>query len=75
MATQYLWSAVEKGNLKAEITLANLFAPWNGLAKNCAQARVLLRAAAEKGNAEASNQLVHVIKTGLKKIVFSRRTS
>lgn len=63
-ATQYLWSAVEKGNLKAEITLADLYSRGDGVKKNCAQARVLLRAAAEKGSAEASNQLARLIRTG-----------
>jgi hypothetical protein len=63
-ATQYLWLAVEKGNLKAEITLADLYARGDGVTKNCVQARVLLRAAAEKGSAEASNQLAHIIRTG-----------
>lgn len=63
-ATQYLWSAVEKGNVKAETTLADLYARGDGVTKNCAQARVLLRAAAEKGNAEASNELARLIRTG-----------
>lgn len=63
-ATPYLWSAVEKGNLKAEITLADLYARGEGVTKNCAQARVLLRAAAAKGSAEASNQLARLIQTG-----------
>lgn len=63
-AMQYLWSAVEKGNLKAEITLADLYARGEGVTKNCTQARVLLRAAAEKGSSEASNELARLIRTG-----------
>src|ERR1700733_7538489 len=59
-ATQYLWLAVEKGNLKAEVTLADLYARGEGVTKNCTQARVLLRAAAEKGSAEASTQLARL---------------
>jgi hypothetical protein len=63
-ATPYLWSAVEKGNVKAEITLADLYARGDGVTKSCAQARVLLRAAAEKGSAEASSQLARIVRTG-----------
>jgi hypothetical protein len=52
-AIQLLWSAVEKGNIGAEIDLAELFRLGRGVAKNCDQARILLSAAARKGSAEA----------------------
>jgi TPR repeat protein len=56
-AIQLLWAAVEKGNIGAEVDLAELFRTGRGVAKNCDQARVLLSAAARKGNAEARQRL------------------
>jgi hypothetical protein len=64
VAVRLLWSAVEKGNVQAEITLADLYSRGDGVTKNCDQARVLLRAAAEKGSNEASQELATVIRTG-----------
>ncbi len=63
-ATRFLWDAVEKGNVKAEIALADLYARGDGVTKNCDQARVLLRAAAERGSSEASQELVQIIRKG-----------
>jgi TPR repeat protein len=56
-AIQLLWAAVEKGNVGAEIDLAELFRTGRGVAKNCDQARILLSAAARKGSAEARKRL------------------
>ena len=56
-AIQLLWVAVEKGNTGAEIDLAELFHQGRGVAKNCAQTRILLSAAARKGSAEARKRL------------------
>jgi hypothetical protein len=56
-AIRLLWVAVEKGNISAEIDLAELFRQGRGVAKNCDQARILLSAAAHKGSAEARNRL------------------
>jgi hypothetical protein len=56
-AIQLLWAAVEKGNTSAEMELAELFRTGKGVAKNCDQARILLTAAARKGNAEARKRL------------------
>ena len=56
-AVQLLWAAVEKGNIGAEIDLAELFRTGRGVTKNCDQARVLLSAAARKGSAEARKRL------------------
>ena len=56
-AVRLLWVAVEKGNIDAEIDLAELFRQGWGVAKNCAQTRILLSAAARKGSAEARKRL------------------
>ena len=63
-AARFLWSAVQKGNVSAEIALADLYARGDGVTKSCDQAKVLLRAAAEKGSSAASRQLVEIIRTG-----------
>jgi hypothetical protein len=63
-ASQFLWSAVEKGNLTAETTLANLYVRGEGVPKNCDQARVLLSAASDKGSAEAKRKLLELDHTG-----------
>ena len=63
-ATRYLWAAVEKGNVQAEITLADMYARGEGVTKNCNQAQVLLRAASKKGNTEASQELAQLIRSG-----------
>ncbi len=41
-AIQLLWQAVEKGNTRAEIDLAELFRTGRGVTKNCDQTRILL---------------------------------
>jgi hypothetical protein len=56
-AVQLLWTAVEKGNVGAEIDLAELFRTGRGVSKNCDQTRILLSAAARKGSAEARKRL------------------
>ena len=63
-AANSLWAAVKKGNVSAEIALANLYARGDGVTKNCDQARVLLRAAAEKGSSMASQELAQVVRGG-----------
>jgi PilZ domain len=52
-----LWSAVASGNASAEVDLARLYLKGDGARQNCAQARVLLRAAANRGSIEARQQL------------------
>ena len=54
---QQLWSALQAGNIKAAVALADLYARGEGVPVNCEQARVLLLAASEKNNAEASKKL------------------
>ena len=63
-ATRFLWAAVEKGNVTAEITLADLYARGDGVTKSCDQARVLLRAASGKSGSDASQELAQVIRRG-----------
>jgi hypothetical protein len=52
-----LWDAVQGGSIAAEMSLAERFVRGDGVAKNCDQARVLLKAAAAKGNREARLRL------------------
>jgi hypothetical protein len=63
-AARFLWTAVEKGNGRAQILLAGLYARGEGVNQSCDQARVLLRAAAKKGNDEASQELARIIRNG-----------
>jgi TPR repeat protein len=55
---------VGKGNTAAEVTLAKLYMIGGGVPKNCDQARVLLRAAAKKGNSEAISKLSQITRQG-----------
>ena len=64
VASQLLWSAVEKGNSTAETTLADLYLRGDGVTRNCAQARVLLSAASSKGNPEAMQKLEELNRNG-----------
>lgn len=56
-AVRLLWVSVEKGNASAELTLAEMYWHGEGVARNCDQTRILLSAAARKGNAEAQKRL------------------
>jgi hypothetical protein len=56
-AARLLWIAVEKGNSNAEVALAELYRLGQGVGQNCDQARVLLTAAARKGNPEGVRHL------------------
>jgi TPR repeat protein len=56
-AVRLLWIAVEKGNSNAEVTLAELYRQGQGVAKSCDQTKILLTAAARKGNVEAQKRL------------------
>ena len=64
VASQLLWSAVEKGNSAAEMDLADLYLHGDGVTRNCDQARVLLSVASQKGNAEATHKLSDLNRTG-----------
>jgi len=59
-----LWTEVAKGNTSAEVTLAQLYLIGRGVPKSCAQAKVLLQAAAKKGNVEAIDKLAQIRRQG-----------
>jgi hypothetical protein len=61
---QQLWSAVQAGNIKAAVALADLYTRGEGVPVNCEQARILLRVASEKKNAEARRKLQELDKGG-----------
>src|SRR5690242_2029213 len=61
---QQLWSALQAGNINAAVALADLYTRGEGVPVNCQQARVLLLAAAEKNNSEASKKLQALNKGG-----------
>jgi hypothetical protein len=63
-AVRLLWAAVEKGSTSAELTLAELYRTGHGVSKNCDQTRILLTAAANRGNPEAKRQLANFMAAG-----------
>jgi hypothetical protein len=52
-----LWEDVKAGSISAETSLAERFVRGRGVAQNCEQARVLLRAAGNRGSREARLRL------------------
>ena len=56
-SVESLWGAVQGGSVAAERSLAERFVRGEGVAKNCDQAKVLLRAAANRGSREARLRL------------------
>jgi TPR repeat protein len=63
-AVRLLWIAVEKGNSAAEVTLAEMYRLGEGVSKNCDQTRILLSAAARKGNSDAQRRLERFMQSG-----------
>ncbi len=63
-AVRLLWDAVKKGNSSAEVTLAELYRTGQGVSKSCDQTKILLTAAAKKGNREAQKHLLQFLKEG-----------
>jgi TPR repeat protein len=59
-AVKPLWAAVGNGNSDAEVILAGLYTSGDGVAKNCEQGRVLLKAAVKNGNALAKVKLAEL---------------
>jgi hypothetical protein len=59
-----LWAAVQNGDAAAELVLANRYIAGDGVVKNCDQARVLLEAAAKRGNSAAAKRLATLPSTG-----------
>ncbi len=57
MTPAQLWGAVQAGNTKAAVVLAEDFIQGEGVPKNCQQARILLLMASEKRNAAAIKRL------------------
>ena len=56
-AVELLLAAVSRGNVRAEVTLGDLYARGEGVPKDCAQARILLEAAGKRGSPEARQLL------------------
>jgi hypothetical protein len=63
-SVESLWEDVKAGSISAEISLAERFIRGHGVAKNCDQARVLLRAAGNKGSREARLRLYQLESEG-----------
>src|SRR5262249_27711637 len=59
-----LWAKVAKGDTFAEVALAKLYLTGDGVTKSCVQARLLLTAAADKGNADAQQKLAQLNRKG-----------
>jgi hypothetical protein len=58
-----LWTAVQAGNSKAAVELAELYIKGDGVPQNCQQARVLLLVASEKRNTAAIKRLQELDKS------------
>jgi hypothetical protein len=56
-SVESLWGAVQGGSVSAERSLAERFVRGEGVIKNCEQAKVLLKAAANRGSREARLRL------------------
>jgi hypothetical protein len=63
-SVETLWGAVQAGSVSAEVSLAERFARGAGVNKNCDQAKVLMKAAANKGNREARMRLYELETSG-----------
>lgn len=64
VAVDLLWTGVRKGYVPAEVTLADLYARGDGVEQSCEQARVLLRAAIQKGSPEGRRRLDQLSRQG-----------
>jgi hypothetical protein len=60
----WLWIAVGEGNPQASVELAKIYQQGSGVVRSCDQARLLLRAAAAKGNEQAKLNLVQMLREG-----------
>lgn len=56
----WLWKAVSKGNPEAPVELAGMYERGSGVVRSCDQAKVLLRSAAAKDNAQAKLRLQQI---------------
>lgn len=59
-----LWTLVEGGDTRAELTLADRYIRGAGVTQSCAQARVLLEAALKRGSEEAKRKLDELSQAG-----------
>jgi hypothetical protein len=59
-----LWTLVESGDTRAELTLADRYLRGDGVTPSCAQARVLLEAALKRGSSEAQRKLDELPQAG-----------
>jgi hypothetical protein len=59
-----LWTSVENGDTRAEVALAKRYVRGDGVPQSCAQARVLLEAAAKRGSAEAKQNIGELAQAG-----------
>jgi TPR repeat protein len=59
-----LWTLVEGGDTRAELTLADRYILGAGVTQSCAQARVLLEAALKRGSDEAKRKLDELPQAG-----------
>lgn len=59
-----LWEAVQSGDPKAAVALADLYLHGDGVPVNCAQARILLQFAAQKNNVEGARKSHELDKSG-----------
>jgi hypothetical protein len=59
-----LWTLVEGGDTRAELTLADRYIRGAGVTQSCAQARVLLEAALKRGSDEAKRKLDELPQAG-----------
>ena len=63
-AAKWLWKAVAKENSEATLLLSDLYVRGDGVPQNCDQARLLLDAAARKGNAAAGDRIRNLANAG-----------
>jgi TPR repeat protein len=59
-----LWTSVENGDTRAEVVLASRYIRGDGVPQSCAQARVLLEAAAKRGSSDAKEKLGQLGQSG-----------
>jgi hypothetical protein len=63
-AAKWLWKAVAKQNSTADVLLGDLYMNGDGVSKSCAQAELLLSAAARKGEPTAGEKLQQLKSSG-----------
>ena len=63
-AAKWLWKAVAKQNTTADVLLADLYLSGDGVPRSCTQARLLLSAAAQKGEPSAAEKLRQLESSG-----------